>query len=341
MLILTSCQTSERLVFNGNTVVTQHPKHVEILQGYSIALEGEYTGIMYAYDGMLVFYSDKHPDGFLYLYDSKTGKRISAIGRRGNGPGEFVNLLFFGNFEKKSDEIHLWVNDFLRNNIILFNTQGERIREINTSKFKSTNDYGIGAFHVLNDSLFLAYVQPYELFENKVASPSWHVFNYQTGETIKEHKPFGNYRTNGEWHNFFPTPRDLLSSYGAIRPDKSKLADMMFFLKRVYMLNIETDKLKLIATKDAPDLNRITSGGTKTEYYRNLQCDNLYIYVMETNGKQTSGTINVFDWDGNFVRILRISEDTDNFAFDPIRRILYAKNDAEEIMAYDLNFLYK
>ena len=343
MLLLASCQTTEKLKFHGTTLTVAHPKNIETLQGYSIALEGVYTGPMFAYDGMLVFHDDRHPDGFLYLFDVETGKRINTIGKKGQGPNEFVSFLFYGGFEKGLDGTYLWVNDFLKNNIILFSTRGERVKEINTSKFKSTNDYGIGAFHVLNDSLLLAYVQPYELFENNVVSPSWNVFNYKTGKTINEFKPYGDYRVSGEWNRgFFPLPDDLLASFGAIKPDKGKLIEAMFFLKRVDILNLESGKSMSITTKDAPILNLVTlSNSIKELHYVNPQCDDHYIYVMEINGNRTSGKINVFDWEGNFVCILRIKDDTLNFAFDPIRRILYAKNDADDVTGYDLGFLYK
>jgi hypothetical protein len=77
-------------------------------------------------------------------------------------------------------------------------------------------------------------------------------------------------------------------------------------------------------------------------HYRALQADDSYIYVLEHPKEGLPyGIVNVFDWDGNFVRILRIDDGNVSFAFDPVRKILYIKNDAEEITAYDLNFLYK
>jgi len=109
----------------------------------------------------------------------------------------------------------------------------------------------------------------------------------------------------------------------------------MLFLRRVDILDFESGEFKSIATKDSPDLNRVVSDQAKNVFhYKNLEVDDYYIYVMvEFEGKRTSGTINVFDWEGNFVRVLQVNQDAVNFAFDPIRRMLYTRTDCGIVRA--------
>jgi len=342
------------LEFFGETVIVDYPKRMDTLSGHIVVLEGEYTGLLFAYDGMLVFASDLHPDGWLYLYSAETGKRINAIVQRGNGPDEFVNPQLWSRFEKDSNEIYIWINDLPRNNLVLLNTQGERVREINTSKFKSTNPYGVGAFHMLNDSLLLAHVQPWRIFENRFTASGEHVFNYQLGKTVRTYMFYSEYESPNNVHGV--SPGNYLTSNSTMKPDKTKLATAMFNLKRLNILDIESGKIKSIATTDAPDLNHLWSGKPVVEHYRGIKSDERYIYVIEsTRAKRTeinaiywseylskpSGRIFVFDWGGNFVRILYVEEDVVWITFDPIRRILYSKTDCEIVRAYDLNFLYK
>jgi hypothetical protein len=346
MLILsTSCGTSQTLEFFGEIVMVDYPKQVDILKGNTIVLDDVYTGDMYAYDGLLVFVSPKHPDGIMYLFDAETGKRINAIGRRGQGADEFLNLQFTGGFEKDSNDTYFWVDDgdLRRNIIVKLNTRGERIKEINTSRFKSTNIYGVGAFHMLNDSLLLAYVQPSWIFtnENKFTASGYHVFNYKLGKTVGKHLFFGEYK---EPDGVLYPGLYLAPTSGVIRSDKTRFAEAMHHFKQVNILDLESGKIKAITTKDSPslDLSHLLPDKPPRYYYRFLRGDDRYIYVLEHVTGRSPGIVNVFDWDGNFVRILRINEGQIWFTFDPVRKIIYTKNsDTEKITAYDVNYLYE
>jgi hypothetical protein len=365
MLILVSCKNNnDRIKFYGETVTVAYPKHAEILKGYNLELDGEYTGWMNAYDGVLMFTSEKFHDGAIHLYDVETGKRISAVCKRGQAPNEVMRFIFSNNFEKDSSGFYLWISDTYNNRLLRINSQGEFTKIISTSNFKSTTPFGIGNIFMLNDSLLIAYSQSESIFEDddKYSAPSYHVFNYKTGETVSVYKFYSDYTASKDVEILKILPYNYLSSSDGIKPDKNKIAMAMKHLNRINILDLESGKVKSVALKNAPDLNLLSSGKRVETYYKRLQCDDRYIYVIESayverteqnaafwyeNLTNPSGRIFVFDWDGNFTNILQINDDaiglTDmiGFAFDPVRKILYAKNDAEEITAYDLNYLYK
>ncbi len=335
VLLLTSC--GNKVEFYGEMIEVAYPEHIDTLTGHALKLEGEYTDYMSAHDGVLLFFSMKHPDGYVYLYDAKTGQRINAICKRGDGPDEVIHVDFFECFEKDSSGICMWVYDINKSNFMLVNRQGHFVKRIKTSILKS-NDPFYGRIFVLNDSLLLAYLQAVEIFQDKVISPHYSIFNYETGEQRKEYKFYSDYSVN---NNTEVEPIMYLSSFEGIKPDKSKLVMAMTYLNRINIFDIKSGKIKSIGTKDTPDLNTVLSGESMKPYYGGVRCDDRYIYVIEGTYNQLTGKINVFDWSGNFTNVLQVNKEATFIAFDAVLKTLYTKNDTEEIMAYDLKFLYE
>jgi len=248
------------------------------------------------------------------------------------------------NLERDSNgEFAIWFNDFNRDNLMMVNTRGEVLKRIETSQFKRRDQF-LGRIFVLNDSLLIAYMQSESVFENgghRVIAPRHRLFNYETGEMLREYKSYSDYKVNEDAD--FIVVRHL-NSYDEMKPDRSKIAMVMPLMNKINILDIESGKVKSVAKKNSPNLNIVFSGRPVRYYYVDILSDNHCIYAMEGDPDQShrfTGRINVFDWDGNFVKVLQIGEDATVFAFDPVRRMLYAKNDLEEITVYDLNFLYE
>jgi len=338
---MVSCGASG-VVFLGDVVKTvDRPKQVDTLSGSPVILEGEYTGMMFAYDGMLLFESHLHRGGWLYLYDVETGKRIHAMCRIGQGPNEYMSVHFSG-FERYSGETYFWILDAVRNRVKLVNKRCEAIRDIDVSSFRSVNSMGgVGMVHILNDSLLFTYVRSVQISHNKFSAPSYHIFNYKLGETVKIFTLYSDYEVSTNTNLWLPEFY-LSSPPGAVKPDRSKIALMRTHLRRLDFIDLVSGKLTSVKMRDSPDLNLISSGGYIHFYFRGIQSDERYIFVVEVLDRRFLG-INVFDWEGNFVRILRFYENKDEsiFAFDPVRKILYSKDLSERIIAYDLNFLYE
>jgi hypothetical protein len=346
-LSLTACANSNdsKLRFYGKTIEVAYPQRIDTLKGYTVNLDGVYTGPMFAYDGMLVFVSFRHPDKFMHLFDVETGKHINAIGVRGQGPDDFLSLGFFGHFERDSSGINMWVTNVPKSDVRLINTRGEILKRIDGSNFKTPNQFGLATCFVLNDSLLIAYVQPEEIFENNVSATNYHIYNYKTGQTIKIHEIYSGFRVSEKIAQEIEemiAPPSYLNSAGGVKSDRSKEATVMIHLKRINILDLKSGELVSIAPTGAPEIDLISTGrGSVKRYYRGFAFDDDYIFVTEGDFERCTGNIHVFDWDGNFVRILRVNDDADVIAFDPIRRILYTKTDCEQVTAYDLNFLYK
>jgi hypothetical protein len=81
-------------------------------------------------------------------------------------------------------------------------------------------------------------------------------------------------------------------------------------------------------------------------YYEDICVDDKYIYGLYSNGNVFEcNTLNVFDWDGNFIRKILLDKTIINLSmgFDPINKYLYIdtlSEDDEEIYRYDISYLY-
>jgi len=205
---------------------------------------------------------------------------------------------------------------------------------------------------MLNDSLLLAHVHPWRVSETRFTASGEHVFNFQQGKTVREFMIFSEYDHPADVH----WPSQYLTSNSTLRPDRTKLATVMFYLRRLNILDLESGKIKSIATTGSPDLYHLWHGERVVEHYRAVRSDDHFIFVIEsTRARRTeanarfwseylstpSGRIFVFDWEGNFLHILQINEDAFWVTFDPVRRILYSKTDCETVRAYCINFLYE
>ena len=340
MLMFVSCQNTGRIVFFGETARVSYPRTITILEGRTVYLEGIYTGAIFAYDNILVFQSHRHPDGILYVFDAETGNRISAIAQRGAGPDEFIHI-GFSNFERNiNDEINVWITHPQGHELVLLSLHGNIVKRIHTSKFESTNFFGIGDFFVLSDSLLIAYMQAREIFENKFTPPFYRVFNYHTGEIVKDFVHYSEYEMDkGNLVSArFSTPLHWTST---IKPNRSKIAMAMMGLNRVNILDLKSGKMKSIETRSARSLNQLRLCDHIKSYFGGISSDERYIFVRVGDLIEPSKRIHVFDWKGNFMYILQLSEGAMSFSFDPVHKILYSITYKDRVIAYDLNFLYQ
>ncbi|MDR1951832.1 MAG: 6-bladed beta-propeller, partial [Bacteroidales bacterium] len=82
---------------------------------------------IYATPSHIIIFEEKYSNIFLF---DQTGVFLRKIGRRGNGPGEYVNLtdIFF---EEASGLIY--AHDFGQNIMLVYNLEGEPIEKISTN----------------------------------------------------------------------------------------------------------------------------------------------------------------------------------------------------------------
>lgn len=343
VIMIFSCGEKRNEIFNGETVYVKIPDE-DILSGSKVELDGIYTGAMIAHDSLLFFSSYKYPDYGGLTFNIKTGKTISQSLMKGKGTDSFITPVLLEQLESDSS-ICLWVYDWGKRKCTLINLiDGSQIKEIDVSKLPNEREMITGIF-VLNDSLLLSYNQGEDLYfdENTLLPPLYRILNYRKNSEIAVFDVYNQFK----YRSNIIDPQSSLFSLDRIKPDKTKLAMPMQYFRQINIMDIGTGKVMGYKTEDSPDFD-ILRKGSLTEfkpYYTETKVDDELIYASIYNEKGIS--IDVFDWKGNFKRVLILDLDNNEIsciALDRINKFIYALlvgEEGETVYRYDVSYLYK
>ena len=339
--------------FRGEiTVFDDFDKKIQ-LKGEKIELEGIYTGSMSVYDTLALFISYQFPDqNFLHVFGLHSGKELGSFCTQGRGPGEYLDLSCFDQFQKENGDIKLWIGSTLKEQIQLLNLSEslkKQKMQVDQSFFldwrKKWKD-PIASFFMLDSNLCLYHNLNEYLYKDKrgYTLGLFHLCKDSIENELKEYPLFNRPLLN-------PHPqienRYLLSSDHRIKPDGSKIAMTMDRLMQINILDIRTGKLKGFRLKDSPDFEDLKRPLEDLKYfYINLCVDANYIYALCLNCAAKdfpveSDLIHVFDWNGNPVCQITTDQKFFSIAFDPVHGLIYGKNFMEEIYCYDIYALLK
>jgi hypothetical protein len=338
-----SCEEKRSEIFKSEIVYVKMPVE-DILSGSKIELDGIYTGSMIAHDSLLFFTSNKYPDYVGLTFNIKTGKTISQSLMKGQGQGGFITPVLLEQLEIDSS-ICLWVYDWGKNKCTMINLiDGSHVKEIDVSKLPNEREMITGVF-ILNDSLLLSYNQGEDLYFNRstLLPPLYRILNYRKNSEIVVYEIYNQFKYN----NDVIDPQSCLFSIDRIKPDKTKLAMPMERFRQINIMDIKTGKVKGYKIEDTPDFD-ILRKNSQTEiklYYTETKVDDELIYasIYDENGI----SIDVFDWEGNFKRVLILDLDNNEIsciALDRINKFIYALLVGEEgeiVYRYDVSYLYK
>ncbi|MDR1339573.1 MAG: TolB-like 6-bladed beta-propeller domain-containing protein [Prevotellaceae bacterium] len=350
-----SCREGEYSYFYGETVIVDTNVQPDTLYGKKIELDSIYTGNMWAYDTLIGFSSHKFPDYWMYVFNVNTGKFLYPLCERGHGPGEFPDIT---DTDQRiyEEQLYYWIRkESGKDECVLVNLekQGDFIKRKMDIKIKTEFTRPFSSVFILNDSMFLANNQGEAQFqeEGPFTPPAYHLYNSRTKERIKTYRMY-----NG----FIPVSPDYFfgragastsySSRDRIKPDDmSKLAMGMHHIDQINILDLKTGKIKGFRNKTSPDFSYLKDIDNHRQYYSHIFVDDRYIYGLYADpkyrtGKRGRNTVNIFDWDGNFIRKLFLDKTILDIALDPVNKHLYVDTtgeDEEEIYSYDVSHLYK
>jgi hypothetical protein len=345
-LLLLSCKAKEK-IFNGDIVIVKQPATKEILQGIELKFDGIYTGGISVYDSLIYFTSGKFPDYWIYVFNTKNGKHINSVARKGQGPDEFVGINGAGQHYVDNNSIYVWIHDYYKNDCLLFDLLNDSVKtKFNISKLKrEQRSYPFGRVFVLNDSLLLAFSQGEEIYNDPyLLPPLYQVYNYRTNEELAKYEFYNKFKYNKRL-----MPQGCLYSFDRIKPDLTKLAMGMSRLRQINIMDIETGKVTGYRIEGSPDFDILeeNSAYEYAFYYLWICVDNDYIYAILNNDKdENHTTIDIFDWNGNFKQVLILDKkmvEINTVALDPVNKYLYILSlgeKDEEVYRYDVSHLY-
>jgi hypothetical protein len=141
-------------------------------------------------------------------------------------------------------------------------------------------------------------------------------------------------------------PSSFLYSTDWLKPDGTKIVQAMKRLSQINIIDIQSDTITAYRMRHTPDFSLFE--GTETDftcYYYLVRADNQYIYALYYGDKLDALTptrfdlIHVFDWDGHFVKKLKLGKSVRSIWLDPVNNLLYGYDGTLEglLYCYDLN----
>jgi hypothetical protein len=354
LTVFISCK-EDYTYFHGKTVIIDVNVKPDTLYGKKIALDGIYTGNIWAYDTLIGFMSYKFPDYHMHVFNVNTGEFLYPLCRRGTGPGEFPGTAITDQLVY-DEQIHYWIRkEFGRDECVLLNLEkpGDVVKQTVDMNFKTEFQDAYGYVFILNDSLLLGcnYGERQYQGEGTFIPPTYYIYNYHTKEKIETYRMYNGFiPVPGNFYN----PMWFMSCYQScdrIKPDNSKLAMGMCHMDQINILDLRTGELKGYRNKTSPDFSYLREPNNYKLYYTDVFVDERYVYgwyhdTGNSFSKKGDNIINVFDWDGNFIRKILLDKPVLMLTLDPVNKYLYADvseadKDEEEIYCYDLSYLYK
>jgi hypothetical protein len=353
--IFISCKDEKKNVyFNGEIIIVDCNVAPDTLHGEKINIDGLYTGSIWAYDTLIGFVSHKF-DHVMNVFNVNTGKFLYSLGKRGRGPNEFNSIAWREQFVYEEHQHHVWIRKDGVEECVLLNLEkpGDIKRKIDIN-VNAEFEFGLQFTFILNDSLFLGSNQGERIYEGdgSFLPPAYHLYNARTKELIKSYKPYNAFVPLSD--RFYKKALHTLSfsSMDRIKPnDNTKLAMGMKSMDQINIMDVATGEIKGYRNKNSPDFNYLKDDIDNIKrYYLDLCVDDKYIYALYESMNDaefnTGSTLNVFDWDGNFIRKILLDKAviSTSMGFDPVNKYLYIdtlSEDDEEIYRYDLSYLYK
>jgi hypothetical protein len=349
-----SCKKEDHTYFYGETIIVDTNIKPDTLYGKKIELDGIYTGNMWAYDTLIGFTSHKFPDYWIYVFNVNTGKFLYPLCKRGIGPEEFSVIRIVDQIVHE-DRLGLWIREQNKCECVLVNLEKpDNVIEKMDIKVETEFQSAFSHVFILNDSLFLANNQGEEQFlgEGSFTPPAYYLYNSRTEERLKTYNIYNGFTPVSD--NFYKQMLEM-TCYGSrdrIKPDdRSKLAMGMSHIDQINIFDLKTGKIKGFKNKTSPDFDYLKTDNVDDYrlYYSYILVDDKYIYGLYSDteyglNKWESDTVNVFDWDGNFIRKILLDKTALKIALDPVNKYIYINTPVEEdekIYRYDVSYLYK
>lgn len=348
LVLLISCtdRHMDKELFNGEIRVLNDKDVIcKEMNVKPVALDGVYSGMIAVYDSILICRDDKYPDFLYYLFNIDSGKEIGAFCRKGNGPDEF-------SFGSPVHQFHRKDGDLMT--ILQVNQQRLAYWNLTKSLTKGEAVYdtivpcmlGLFFFQMPDSSIFN--VESAQYMNMQEAFPPYCELIRLSGNRDNQKIPV--YKTDlvrGENENY--PAGTLLSFWSAIKPDGSKLVQVMNYLPQLNIIDTHSGEVVAYRKKGGPGYSILQSEKKMVDrYYLCVQADDKYIYAPYWGKEQWDGhgslpefnEIHVFDWDGNLCYKLTTDRSFFNVSLDPVRNRLYTRDwNADDIYYLDLNEL--
>jgi hypothetical protein len=374
---LANIQSSEevKIISNPKTPSPKDGFKIRIVFEEELSIGVEAGDENYMFGGRIYFNTDDEGNIYVNDWDQKRiqkfdpqGQYFLTIGRRGRGPGEFVNA-WNPRFDKDGN---LYVYDRGNRRISFFTTDGEYLRQISFPQGMSIlYMYSQGLFfatqsRILNDTDVFSYIYKYGLFDrelNQVAE----IYS-QTTERKRDMRSRAHYLANIYSDDAYdPELTFLMSKNEFIYLGYSEKYEIKIFSpegKLVKIIQREYDPIKIGKkhkenfvkyledeyfrfTPKVESLKKDIIGLIKypkylPAYQTFTLMENGWLFVVVDSGEENAKLIDIFDQDGKYIAQFTTSVSTDRlifkngkaYAIDTVNDYRYVKRYSYEIQEY-------
>ncbi len=342
-LIFVSCDSNPEKIFRGQVKMVKEPGTDQLI-GKKLHLDDSlYAGSPVVADSVISFVY-RYPGYFVANFNINTGKHIGNFFNAGQGSNEFLNF----NFLHPDVGNDYWINELNRRRYVLVNmATGEVKKRIDISEFKKRGDVPFIRAFILDDHQLIAVNQPeVKNLDGDIMPPKYWKIDFETMEEKDCYELYDEELYNKLRVQDPETESEHLHGTYHIKPDKSKMVNVMRYLYQINILDLKTNKLKGFRLVGSPGFEFVYAptlpGLTEQRKYYYAAVDDSYIYVLlNVYDSEKLPIFHVFDWDGNLVRILTTDQKGRNFDLNRKNRKLYVKDYEENVWVYDVNYLYQ
>jgi hypothetical protein len=355
--LLICCQNSkdDNDYFNGEIREFNDMDNVQNITLNKIELDGPYFGWLVAYDSLIIFRNIKLPDYHFNIFNLNTGQELGNYCRRGIGPDDLNDVGLIYNLFSENGDLKAWLftgpeEELVKWNISKSIQTGETAFDtIVPYKWQKENNFAsYNYIFSLDENTIMAYVQATSTAPNEKGIT---VPFYQK-RSIFDNKLFHRYDIfNRPIYNtkIKSTSDFFFSSSDYIKPDGSKIVQVMHYLCQINIIDIYTGQVLGFRMKHTPGFSLFkTSMENFKIYHLRVQADNDFIYATYWGKPQWNAfsefpmvnTIHIFDWNGNIVKKLIVDHPINEFWLDQATNKLYTLDmSSDELYVCDLNQL--
>jgi hypothetical protein len=341
-------------IFNGEIkAIDDTVKLIPELQPYEIILDGITYGLPTIYDSLMFFYVGSKTNMHYTVFNLKTGKHIGDFCPRGQGPGEVRVISPIYQFYKENGELKTLLTAPNNFKLVVWNISktlenNKTVWDFIPYEWKKYHAEPHNYVSRLNDEEFIG----------KVQSLCMNPDDYCTISTVPFYEKRDIYsdtlKNKYTVFNRSLKQRDserLFSSHDCLKPDGSKIIQLMIRMQQINVIDTETGKVTGYRFKESSNFSYLANFSEPFEnrpvYFIRAASNDKYVYALFCNGiqeknlKDAKFVVYVFDWDCNLIKKVKLLKDGffTGFFVDEVNNFLYTVNmhdEGETVCRYDL-----
>lgn len=355
-IILYGCQhvNKDDVYFEGNIhVVDESHKEIKQVSSHLLNLHGNNYGLIAAYDSLLICCNSKLSGYVFNIFNVDTGKEIGSFCPKGQGPEDLVGGHALFQLIQEGNELKTLQNDLMRDRLLKWNITrsvqtGKTVWDTIVPFTNKADDYRSHMFVFFqSEDTILSYVNADIVNDATVLTPYYEKRLFSTNELLQNYVLYKEESVS----NSDITPASFFYTWDAIKPDGSKIVQVMRSLPQINIIDTRTGEVVGYRLKDGEDFSLVESDELYNKVYYNwVHADDRFIYAVYWGKEQWEvsmeakipdlRTIYVFDWDGNLRYELQTDKTYSRIWVDPVRNRLYTQNhDTDEVYYIDLSEL--